>query len=530
MEIILSTFNSRYSHSAFALRYLRANLGDLRLRSKILEFTIQSLPRESAEEILSLRPKIVGFSVYLWNVELTTSVIRILKAVDPALKIIVGGPEVSHETKEQEICRLADHVIQGEGEVLFYELCTELLRGVGAEARAEGAAAPDSRLSRSQVISGPLPDVGALVLPYREYTDEDVENRVIYVEASRGCPFECEYCLSSLDRKVRAFPLEPLLAEFELLLKRGARQFKFIDRTFNLNAKTCQALLEFFHPWSGQDGLGVQLHFEMVPDRLPEVVRQWIERYPAGSLQFEIGIQTWSPEVAKRVSRKQDYPKIIENLTYLGSQPAVHIHADLIAGLPGEDFASFRFGFDALFGLGVEEIQVGVLKRLRGVPIARHSEAFRMVYQPFPPYTVLKTSVLSFEEVQNLQRISKIWDLFGNSGRFRQSVKGRLVREQELGRSPFDWIARLTQFVKDDFDLRLGISLRRQVELLGRFLLEQEQAQEVDVLRDLSKDLGREIKAEEIGISTGSLGNSAKKSKLPWARQRAHGAGGADPQ
>lgn len=517
MEIVLCTFNSRFSHTSFSLRYLAANLAELRSRAEILEFTIQALARESAEEILARQPRVIGFSVYIWNVELTTQVIRILKCLAPDVKIVVGGPEVSHEANEQEICHLADHVVQGEGEVVFLQLCRQVLGAAGD--------------TLPKLIQAPLPELVQLKSPYTEYTDEDVAHRIVYVEASRGCPFECEYCLSSLDKKVRSFDQQWLLSEFEGLLKRGARQFKFIDRTFNLSARTCSAILEFFHPWTEggkavAQGRGVQLHFEMVPDRLPPAVKEWIERYPAGSLQFEIGIQTWDPEVATRVSRKQDYLKIVENLKYLGGQPAVHIHADLIAGLPGESLKGFAAGFDQLHFLGVEEIQVGVLKRLRGAPISRHSQTFKMVYQPFSPYTVLQTSVLSFAEVQSLVRFAKVWDLFGNSGKYRESFRGVLREFQQTGGSPFSWVFEFTQALEPVLDIRQGLSAQRQVELLARYLCGPGGLEWESIKARLESDLGHSITGEFLkkiqsqeSAPEGGAGSTQTKA---WSRQRAH--------
>ncbi|MFM8931484.1 MAG: B12-binding domain-containing radical SAM protein, partial [Gemmataceae bacterium] len=222
-----------------------------------------------------------------------------------------------------------------------------------------------------------------LKLPYALYDSEDIAHRVIYVEASRGCPFTCEFCLSSLEIPVRAAPLEQFLAEMDQLLKRGTRQFKFVDRTFNLNTRVGITILHFFLDRMQPD---LFLHFEMIPDRLPEELKSLIRRFPAGSLQFEVGIQSFNPEVQALISRRQDHAKTVDNLRWLRENTTVHIHADLIAGLPGETMESFGKGFDTLRGLGPQEIQVGILKRLRGTPIIRHDAEWEMVYSPQAPY------------------------------------------------------------------------------------------------------------------------------------------------
>ncbi len=403
--IILTTLNARYSHCAFGLRYLYANLKELQAQAKILEFTISQNTRDIAEHILSEKPKIVGFGVYIWNTRQTQEVVSILKRVQPDLKIVLGGPEVSYETETQEICKLADLTIKGEADFLFYELCTEYLK--------------DGSWPKEKWISGALPDILKLVMPYAHYTDHDVKNRVIYVEASRGCPYKCEYCLSSLDKSVRSFDLEAFLTAMSILIDRGARQFKFIDRTFNLSIATSSKILQFF---LDRISLGLFLHFEMVPDRLPEELRTLISRFPAGSLQFEIGIQTWNVDVAKLVSRRQDYQKIRENFAFLAEKRNVHTHADLIAGLPGETIESFAIGFDAVSELAPDEIQVGILKRLKGTPIIRHDQEWQMVYQEHPPFQVLQTRLMSYETLQRISRFAHFWDLVANSGNFKQSM------------------------------------------------------------------------------------------------------------
>jgi hypothetical protein len=263
------------------------------------------------------------------------------------------------------------------------------------------------------------PPMTPLELPYDLYDERDVAHRVIYVEASRGCPFKCEFCLSSLDVPVRNVPLGPFLAAMGRLLDRGVTQFKFVDRTFNLNLNISRAILDFFFE---RYRPGLFLHFEMIPDRLPEALRQSIARFPAGALQFEVGIQTFNDEVSALISRRQDNAKLEDNLRFLREKTGVHLHTDLIVGLPGEDLASFGRGFDRLVALRPQEIQVGMLKRLRGTPIVRHDQPWGMVYSPHPPYEILQTSLLDFATMQRMRRFSRYWDLFANSGNFSESL------------------------------------------------------------------------------------------------------------
>lgn len=403
-DIILTTLNAKYIHTSFGLRYLMANLGPLQPRALLLEFDINQRPLDIAEALLARNPRIIGFGVYIWNVTETLEVVSAIRRVSPDTTIILGGPEVSYEWETQPIVELADYVITGEADLKFAEVCGQLLR----EAR------PATR-----IIPAELPDVTRLALPYHLYNDDDIAHRVIYIEASRGCPFTCEFCLSSLDIPVRQFPLEKMLAELDRLLARGVKQFKFVDRTFNLNLNVSRALLQFFLQ---RHQPGLFFHFEMVPDRLPEALREVIAKFPPGSLQFEVGIQTFNEETATLISRRQNYERLEDNLRYLRAETGVHIHADLIVGLPGESVASFGRGFDRLVALRPQEIQIGILKRLRGTPISRHDEAWGMKYNAQPPYEILQNSLIPFADMQRMRRFAKYWELVGNSGNFVESV------------------------------------------------------------------------------------------------------------
>jgi radical SAM superfamily enzyme YgiQ (UPF0313 family) len=404
-DIVLATLNAKYIHASFGLRYLMANLGELQDRACIAEFVINQQPLEIVEAILAHKPRIVGFGVYIWNVEQTTEVVALLKRICPDLIIILGGPEVSYETEGQEIVALADHVITGEADVKFADVCRGILIG-------------DS--SPEKVIAAELPALNNLASPYDHYTDEDLKNRVIYVEASRGCPFTCEFCLSSLDIPVRAFATEAFLASMQRLLDRGAMQFKFVDRTFNLHLPTSSAILQFFlDRWRE----GLFLHFEMVPDRLPEQLRGLIRQFPAGAVQFEVGIQTFDDATSKNISRRQNLDRLADNFRFLREETGVHIHADLIVGLPGEGIESFGRGFDRLVRLGPQEIQIGILKRLRGTPIVRHDDEYRMIYAPHPPYEILSTRDIPFEQMQRMRRFARYWDIVANSGHFTGTLK-----------------------------------------------------------------------------------------------------------
>jgi radical SAM superfamily enzyme YgiQ (UPF0313 family) len=408
-DIVLCTLNAKYIHASLGLRYLLANMdrhggAGLRARTLLREYTIARAPQQIVDELLALQPAVVGFGVYIWNVTQTTEVVRRLKQQAPAIKVVLGGPEVSHEVEQQAIVQLADHVITGWGDVSFPRLCRALLHGP----------AP-----LMKVIPGEQPPLDEIALPYAEYSADDLAHRLLYVEASRGCPFKCEFCLSSLDKTAWAFELDAFLAEMDALHRRGARHFKFVDRTFNLKVETSVRILQFFLDRLSED---LFVHFEVVPDHLPERLKEMMLRFPPGVLQFEVGIQSFNVEVQQRISRKQDNARTEANLRWLVHESPAHLHADLIFGLPGETLESFAAGFDRLYALGPHEIQLGLLKRLRGTPIVRHTAEHGMVYDPAPPYTVQQTGVVDAATVQRYARLARYWELVANSGRFARTL------------------------------------------------------------------------------------------------------------
>jgi radical SAM superfamily enzyme YgiQ (UPF0313 family) len=446
--IILTTLNAKYIHAAFGLRYLLANLGPLRDQGEIIEFEIGQRTFPIVEQLLARKPKIIGFGVYIWNVTQTLSVLRCLKKLAPEIKVVLGGPEVSYEIEGQEIAQYADVLITGEADLTFAGVCREILD--------EGS--PSQSLVRS-----PVPDLSEIVTPYDLYSDDDVKNRIVYVEASRGCPFTCEFCLSSLDIPVRQFPDAPFLKSLEQLYERGVQHFKFVDRTFNLNLKSSRAIMEFFLERLRP---GMFLHFEMIPDRLPDGLREVIARFPPGALQFEVGIQTFDEATSKNISRRQNYQRLEDNFGFLRRETGVHIHADLIVGLPGEDIESFGRGFDRLIGLNPQEIQVGILKRLRGTPIVRHDEAWEMIYDSDPPYEILQNRLIDFQTMQRMRRFARYWDLVGNSGNFVESVS--LIWDS--GASPFKSFLQFSDWIYREAKRRHGIALTKLVGFVFRFL------------------------------------------------------------
>jgi hypothetical protein len=362
-------------------------------------------------------------------------------------------------------------VITGWGDVSFPKLCRALVHG------------PQPLM---KVIVGEQPPLDQIEMPYAHYSDEDIAKRLLYVEASRGCPFKCEFCLSSLDKTAWPFDLDAFLAQMDALYARGARHFKFVDRTFNLKVDNSVRILQFFldrmsaawppegartatreregHP----DAPDLFVHFEVVPDQLPDRLKELIAQFPAGTLQFEVGIQSLNPRVQQRISRKQDHARTRDNIRWLITQSQAHLHTDLIFGLPGETLESFAQGFDELWSWQPHEIQFGILKRLRGTPVIRHTPDWGMVYDPEPPYTVLQTGAVPFEDMQRIQRFARYWEVVANSGRYGQSLALLLS-----GDSAFFAFLAFSDWLWKNTDRTHQFAPERMIDLLFAYLVEQ---------------------------------------------------------
>lgn len=459
-DILLVACNARYSHVAFALKTLRANLPvNLHSRSQILEFTIQNDTTEAAAAILELNPKIIALSVYLWSIDFMRTLTEIIAQTRPDIPIIIGGPEIaSPESRQNDnLFKFANTILIGEGERAFAAVCLSLL---GDKNNLANNYPEYITLVDKKIIYAPKPDIQTLKLPYDEYTDEDLKHRILYVETGRGCPYRCAFCLSSGDKPLRNFDLDRLFDAFTKLLQRGARSFKFLDRTLNASLDRALKILNFFLPYKDQ----IVLHFEMVPHEIPDALIHAMALYPPGAIQIEFGVQTLTPHVAKNISRILNADRLLFNLKRLRSETKVHIHADLIAGLPGESFNEFALGFERLKNSGVQEIQLGILKRLKGSPLDQQAENFQLVFSQNPPYEILQTPHMDFLQLTQFKRFARYYDVLVNNANFAESV--HLICQNHFY-NDFDklalWIYQQTQSTQ-------GISQTRWVKLLFEYM------------------------------------------------------------
>lgn len=499
-DILLTTLNARYMHTAFGLRYLYANLGKLQSQAKIIEFTINERAIDIAEKLLAHKPRIIGFGVYIWNAAEVHACVELIRTVSPDTIIILGGPEVGFADDAPPVAELANYVIAGAAEKSLRELCEAIL---------------DGRRPVQKFIQAEELPLDQLALPYQYYDDEDIRNRLIYVEASRGCPYKCEFCLSSLDKTSKPFELGKFLDEMNTLYARGVRNFKFIDRTFNLKVSSSIAILEFFLEKinlsdEASDNNDLYLHFELVPDNLPDKLKVVLQQFPAHALQFEVGIQSFDPAIQARISRKQNNEKSMANLRWLRQQSQAYIHADLIFGLPGDTLENFADSFDQLYALDPHEIQLGILKRLRGVPLNRHNDDFAMRYNPAPPYNVLSTRDIDFLTMQRVNRLARYWDMIANSGRFQHSLP--LI----LAERPFDNMLAMSDWLYRESGSTWKIALRRLYVLLDTYVQKHELLDAEVWRRALREDYARS--GEKAAFD--SLFSAGKVTRIGVANKR----------
>lgn len=412
-SIGLVTLNARFVHMALSLRYLRNVAKSIGFPNTwISEYTIQTPPWKMAAEIMAHNPAVLGFSIYIWNRQPTLALIELLKKQNPALLVVVGGPEVSFDPQPPPY---VDVVISGEGEEKWAQLLHTWARGETPR---------KADLARWATYGTDLPTLTD-TSNTRPFSPEDLHatnpglaDRLVYVETSRGCPYTCAFCLSSLDKKMRFLPEATVRETIDSLVKAGARRIKFLDRTFNLGKKRVTDLFQWLMGFEG-----VEFHFEVVGDLLDDEMLALLDKAPPGRFQFEIGIQSALEDTQALIDRRQEQSRLFGAITRLKQADRVHMHADLIWGLPGETLAHIQDSFEQVFALRPHELQLGFLKFLPGAPIRRDIARFGYVFQDAPPYEIIANKHLSAEELLALKRFEMVFGLYYNSGKFQFSLE-----------------------------------------------------------------------------------------------------------
>lgn len=420
-KILWVAFNAKFSHTSLTVRYLRECAKECGLESDILELTINNYVPDILSEIYEHRPDIIGIACYIWNIELVKKLLPLLRRVLPHSVIICGGPEVSYETEDlMRDFPQVDFVLRGEGEEsvkeLLIKLCTDDER---CDAFSAGIAWRDAcgAIHASQPVTVAANSENILELPFAYHKSEmaDIKEKILYYETSRGCPFSCVYCLSCATAGVRFRPLAQVLNELQFFVDADVRQVKFVDRTFNARKGHLLPILNFIAALPA--ACRTNFHFEIAVDYLDEEAITVLQNMPQGRVQLEIGIQSTNPEVLKKIKRVNHWSKITANIQALQKNHNMHIHTDLIIGLPSEDMASFAKSFNDLYALHTDMLQLGFLKFLKGAAMQKEVEVYNYQYMDSAPYEVLSNDVLSYEEICQLHVFEQIFELYNNSGR-----------------------------------------------------------------------------------------------------------------
>ena len=442
MKTILLSINAKYIHTNNAVRLLKANTD---FRVEIMEYTIKDDIEDIVNAIESQNPDVLGFSVYIWNVSIIIKIIDKLNL--PNTKFVLGGPEVSYDSAYLLINHNVDFIIRGEGEIAFNNLLHSLESNTNLDNISNLMYLKEGKLINKGITE--ISDLDALNLPY--FMDKDVlhiPNKVSYIESSRGCPYKCSYCLSSLEKKVRFFDIENVKKAILYLMKHGSKTIKFLDRTFNANKNTLD-LLSFIIENNNNKTV---FQFEITGDVLDQKIIHHLNKYaPIGLFRFEIGIQSINYETNFLVDRFQNTEKLFENIKLIQEGNVIGLHLDLIAGLPKEDKISFQKTFDEVFKLGAKELQLGFLKMLRGTKIRNEAEKYNYLYSEFPPYEIISNESISENDVKEIHLVEHMLDIYHNKGYFGNHLLNYILSTN----SPFMFFKEIGDFyIKNDLSFK----------------------------------------------------------------------------
>ena len=457
------------------MRYLKAFTKDLDFQGDIKEFSINDRVENILEGIIEEKPDVVAFSCYIWNMEFVNRLAELIKLVDPKIEILYGGPEVSYEGKEFLENHEGEYVIVGEGEKTFREFVLYKL-GEGKIEDIKGLNYKrDGKVFENP--KRPEMDMNELVFPYTY--EEDINNKIVYYEASRGCPFKCKYCLSSVMHGVRFLDVERVKKELKYFMERGLKLVKFVDRTFNCNREYTVELLKYL---SEQD-TETRFHFEVAADLLTEEQIEMLNNAPKGRFQLEVGVQTTNNEVLHNINRYITYENIKEKVLKVAAGKNVMQHLDLIAGLPGENLESFKKSFNDVHAIRPDEIQLGFLKLLKGSSMREYAEKWGIVYSPYAPYEIIRSKDISYEELLLLKKVEAMVDKYYNSCKFNNVIKFFL----NIYEKPFDFYYDLAMFFEEKGNFKRSIGNVEYYKILLDFYLEKIGGEDEGLFKEVLK-------------------------------------------
>ena len=418
MRVLLTTLNSKFIHSNLALRYLKASLKHLPLTLIMDEFTINDHLERVVGDIYRHKPDIIALSCYIWNIRETLMVVESIKKVIPDSVVVLGGPEVSYDSVSLlEENTEVDVLVNGEGEITFPFLIERLMNNKPLD-DVEGITYRKAGTIIENRDRTPLSDLDALPFPYEEGF-QDLDNRIVYYETTRGCPFQCQYCLSSINPGVRYLSLDRVRKDIKTFIDAGIPQVKLVDRTFNCNPKRARDIFRMIMEMGGN----TNFHFEICGDLLDDETLDLLKDAPPGLFQFEIGVQSTRVETLEAIRRKTDFDKLSERVKILKGYRNIHLHLDLIAGLPGENYLSFQRSFNDVYKLKPDRLQLGFLKLLKGSGIRKDAEIWEYKYLSQPPYEVLENRDISYGEMLMLKDVEDLVERYYNTHRYTNSLE-----------------------------------------------------------------------------------------------------------
>ena len=424
MKILLNAVNAKYIHSNLAVYSIRANAGEYRDQIELGEYTINQYVEEILQDIYKKKPDLIAFSCYIWNIRHIRDLVRELRKVLPKVPIWLGGPEASYDAEGLlKNYPEVTGVLVGEGEESFYELCKFYDGKLKSLDEVNGIA----YCKDGEIVVKPyafVKDLSSLKFAYEDF--QDFEHKIIYYESSRGCPFSCSYCLSSIDKSVRFRSLDQVKAELQTFIDAKVPQVKFVDRTFNCKVSHAMAIWNFIH--ENDNGI-TNFHFEVAADLITEEELELFAKMRKGLIQLEIGVQSTNEETVCEIRRKMNFTKVADMVTRVKNLGNIHQHLDLIAGLPNEDYESFGKSFNDVFALYPEQLQLGFLKVLKGSYMYENKEAYGLVYRSEPPYEVLSTNWVSYDEMIRLKGIEQMVELYYNSHQYDRTLNAVLEEE-----------------------------------------------------------------------------------------------------
>ncbi|MBS6736014.1 MAG: B12-binding domain-containing radical SAM protein [Clostridiales bacterium] len=491
MKLLLVAINAKYIHSNPAVYSLRAYAGEYGEQISLAEYTINQSIDVMLKGIFRRKPEVLCISCYIWNISIARELAEEVHRVLPDTKIWLGGPEVSYDAKQVlERNPQITGVMMGEGEETFLELVRHYADGAPGISEIRGIAwRGGDGLIRDNGFRGPV-DLDTVPFIYQDLSG--FENRILYYESSRGCPFSCSYCLSSIDRKLRFRSMELVKRELQFFLDHKVPQVKFVDRTFNCSH---QRALEIWRYLTEHDNGVTNFHFEIAADLLNEEELELIASMRPGMIQLEIGVQSTNPEVVREIRRKMDFDRVARVVRRLSENHNVHLHLDLIAGLPLEDFASFGRSFDQVYALRPQQLQLGFLKVLKGAYMYEKAADYGCVYRQKEPYEVLFTRWISFEEILRLKQTEEMVEVYYNSGQFARTVE----EAEKYFSSPFAFYDSLGAFCDRMGYLEISHTRVRRYEILEGFLenaLKERQDRE-DILETVREKMVLDLYSRE---------------------------------